>query len=146
VIDCANGAASEVGAEALRQLGAEVHPIFDRKRARRLRPSRHGKRTSTAFFTRRRGKEKGSLATCIPSVAPIRSRAIRGPDSWRSATSGCRAPMARATAGTPDRRPWTFHVITRSEEPCGPSGSTGAHLPGAARQRGAEGEEDIQPG
>jgi phosphoglucosamine mutase len=30
VIDCANGSASEVGAEALRQLGAEVHPIFDR--------------------------------------------------------------------------------------------------------------------
>jgi phosphoglucosamine mutase len=30
VVDCANGAASEVGAEALRQLGADVHPIFDR--------------------------------------------------------------------------------------------------------------------
>jgi phosphoglucosamine mutase len=30
VVDCANGAASEVGAEALRQLGAEVHAIFDR--------------------------------------------------------------------------------------------------------------------
>jgi phosphoglucosamine mutase len=30
VIDCANGSASEVGAEALRQLGADVHAIFDR--------------------------------------------------------------------------------------------------------------------
>jgi phosphoglucosamine mutase len=30
VIDCANGAASEAGPEAFRQLGAEVHPLFDR--------------------------------------------------------------------------------------------------------------------
>jgi len=30
VVDCANGAASAVAPEALRRLGAEVHPLFDR--------------------------------------------------------------------------------------------------------------------
>jgi phosphoglucosamine mutase len=30
VVDCANGAASRVAPEALRRLGAEVHPLFDR--------------------------------------------------------------------------------------------------------------------
>lgn len=36
VVDCANGAASEVAPEALRRLGAEVHPIFDRPDGRNI--------------------------------------------------------------------------------------------------------------
>ena len=36
VVDCANGAASEATPEALRRLGAEVHPIFDRPDGRNI--------------------------------------------------------------------------------------------------------------
>ncbi|MFB3738614.1 MAG: phosphoglucosamine mutase [Candidatus Velamenicoccus archaeovorus] len=36
VVDCANGAASEVAPKALRRLGAEVHPIFDRPDGRNI--------------------------------------------------------------------------------------------------------------
>jgi phosphoglucosamine mutase len=36
VVDCANGAASEVAPEALRRLGAEVHPIFDQPDGRNI--------------------------------------------------------------------------------------------------------------
>jgi phosphoglucosamine mutase len=36
VVDCANGAASELAPEVLRRLGAEVHPIFDRPDGRNI--------------------------------------------------------------------------------------------------------------
>jgi phosphoglucosamine mutase len=36
VVDCANGAASQVAPDALRRLGAEVHPIFDQPDGRNI--------------------------------------------------------------------------------------------------------------
>src|SRR5207247_807425 len=36
VVDCANGAASQVAPEALRRLGAEVHAIFDQPDGRNI--------------------------------------------------------------------------------------------------------------